>query len=161
MSGSSIGVSSLTTTQATFAEKWGGLAAQAASALGVSYGNVIGQWANESGNGTNSLTTKNNNPGAIMSGGSFANFSTPQAFEQAYVSDVKNDFPGAVNTGSNTQAFVNGLQNGTYGSYFGTDNATNYEQNVASLSNVYDPTQSTSNTVATGNNTAQPAGASQ
>ena len=115
----------------SFLQTYGPLASQAGSTLGVDPSVILGQWALESGNGTNSLTLNNNNPGAIMPGGNAASYSSPQQFEQAYVNTIQSDFPGAVNTGSNILAFTDALGSGVNGSYYGTTSPASYASGIA------------------------------
>ena len=65
-----------------FANQWAPYAQEAGATLGVDPNVILGQWALESGYGTNSATVQNNNPGAIMSGSSPASYASQQAFEQ-------------------------------------------------------------------------------
>ena len=115
----------------SFLSTYGPLASQAGSQLGVDPSVILGQWALESGNGTNSLTVNNNNPGSIMPGGQAASYATPQAFEQAYVNTIESNFPNAVGGGSNVLAFANGLQSGALGSYYGNESPSTYASGIA------------------------------
>ena len=114
-----------------FANQWAPYAQEAGATLGVDPNVILGQWALESGYGTNSATTQNNNPGAIMSGSSPASYASQQAFEQYYVNTIANDFPNAVGSGSNAVAFSNALASGVNGSYFGSGtNAATYAAGI-------------------------------
>lgn len=61
-----------------------------------------------------------------------ANYSSPGAFEQAYVNTVANDFPAAVGVGNNATAFVTALGNGVNGSYYGNENPAAYLSGITS-----------------------------
>lgn len=113
-----------------FANQWGGYAQQAGAALGVDPNVILGQWALESGYGTNTATAQDNNPGAIMSGASPVQYSSAQAFTNAYVNTIANDFPGAVGTGSNATAFADALGSGVNGSYYGNVPASTYASGI-------------------------------
>ena len=122
-----------TAQQQAFAGTYGPLAQAAGASLGVDPNLIYSQWALESGYGTNSLS-QGYNVGSIMPGGVGASYASPQAFEQAYVGLIQNNFPNAVNTGSNAGAFVQGLQLGTSGSYFGSQSAPSYLSSLTSIS---------------------------
>ena len=122
-----------TAQQQAFAGTYGPLAQAAGASLGVDPNLIYSQWALESGYGTNSLS-QGYNVGSIMPGGVGASYASPQAFEQAYVGLIQNNFPNAVNTGSNASAFVQGLQLGTSGSYFGSQSAPSYLSSLTSIS---------------------------
>lgn len=124
----------LGTTQQTFVNTWMGEAQTAASELGISADNILAQWATESAWGTNTGATTDNNPGSIESNGSLVSYSSPSAFEAAYVSTIQDDFSQAENTGTNASEFVAGLANGAYGSYYGTSTTQSaYTSDIQSI----------------------------
>jgi hypothetical protein len=108
-----------TSNQQSFAATYGPYAQQAGAKLGVDPNIVLGQWGIETG----WQTPASGNLAGISPGGRIANYSSPQQFTDAYVSTISNNFPGAVNTGSDAQAFNNGLVNGPKGSYYQGNNA--------------------------------------
>jgi hypothetical protein len=87
------------------------LAQQAGQALGVAPSTVLSQWALESQYGEYPSAVAANNFAGIMQPGTqtLQQFDSPQSFEQAYVNLIENGYPGAMNTGSDVNAFVNGL----------------------------------------------------
>lgn len=108
------------TAAGTFAQTWAPYANQAGQTLGINPALILQQWAFESGYGSNTATVSGNNPGAIAPGGNLTSYSSPAAFTQSYVSTIENNFPGAVGAGSNAAQFLQGLGNGTLGSYWGS-----------------------------------------
>jgi hypothetical protein len=122
-----------TAQQQAFAGTYGPLAQAAGASLGVDPNLIYSQWALESGWGTNSLS-QGYNVGSIMPGGVGASYASPQAFEQSYVGLIQSNFPNAVNTGANAGAFVQGLQLGRSGSYFGSQSAPSYLSSLTSIS---------------------------
>lgn len=126
----------LTGAQQTFVDTWSPYAASAGAALNLNPSLVLSQWAFESGWGSNSLSASYN-VGAIKTGGpgggSFAQYSSPGDFTQAYVSLMQRNYSNAL--GAQTASdFVNGLQNGRIGSYFGNDNAAAYLAGIENIS---------------------------
>ncbi len=117
-------------TQQNFSATYAPYAAQAGAALGVDPNVILGQWALESGYGTNTAS-QGYNVGSIMSGGQPLSYASPSAFEQSYVNTIQTDFPNAVGSGSNVYAFANGLATGTLGSYFGSQSPSSYALGIS------------------------------
>lgn len=115
--------------QSAFLSTYGPQAVTAGTAIGVDPNIVYSQWAMESGYGTNAQSA-GYNVGGIMPGGQAAVYASPADFTQNYINVIKQNDPNAVGTGSNTQAFVTGLQQGHY---FGTDSPSNYYNNVSAI----------------------------
>jgi len=109
-----------------FADTYGTYAQQAGSELGVSPLTLLAQWGYETNYGTQEAGT--NNLGNIMSNGTAVNYSSPSSFVQAFVNLIQKDYPNAENTGANGLAYVAALQNGTDGSYYGTQSEGSYAQ---------------------------------
>lgn len=113
---------------AQFGNEYGPAAQQVGAATGDDPNMILGQWGLETGYGTSMAGT--NNLGNIMSGGSAVNYASPSDFATAYTNTIENDFPQAINQGGNATGFVNGLANGTNGSYFGTQSPASYQAGV-------------------------------
>lgn len=119
--------------QQAFVANYGPYAQQAGSQLGVSPNVILGQWANESGWGVGGgAANQGNMAGITQAGGGYASYSSPQDFTNAYISTLQNPrYASALNTGSNSDAFVNGL----YGGGYFTANPATYASNVSSNAN--------------------------
>lgn len=114
---------------AAFANQYGSAATDAGNTLGVAPSTILSQWAYESGYGTNSGSAGNNLAGIMVPGTQVQQtYASPEAFEQAYVGVIKSNDPQALNTGSDTNAFVNGL---AAGHYFGNGDVSAYASGVA------------------------------
>lgn len=112
--------------QESFISNWQGQADVAGQDLGVDPDIILAQWAVESGWGTNTGATEDNNPGSLMDSGgtTLTKFSSPSAFVNAFVQTIQNTFSGAENSGSNVNQFVSGLTSGAGGeSYTGVTNS--------------------------------------
>ena len=83
-----------------------GYATAAAQATGNSPAEILGQWALETGWGTNYAGT--NNPGNVMSNGVAANYPTFGAGVGAYVSALQAE--GVTGQANNPQSFASSLQ---------------------------------------------------
>lgn len=116
--------------QQAFVQTYGPYATQAGNTLGVDPSVVLGQWAQESGWGVGGgAANQGNMAGITTTGGGYASYATPQDFTNAYITTLQNPrYSSALNTGSDSQAFVSGLYSG---GYF-TGNPTTYSNNVAS-----------------------------
>lgn len=136
MSGTNFGATSAQ--EQSFISTWFPWAEQAASQIGVATDTVLAQWAVESGWGTNTGASADNNPGALMdsTGNALEDYSSPSAFVSDYVSTIDNNFSGAVNSGSDVQQFVSGLTNGKNGTvYFGNASvASGYQTAISDIS---------------------------
>lgn len=83
----------------------------AGNQIGVNPNLILGQWANETGYGTSTAATQDNNYGGITYNGQLGVFSSIGNFVSAFVSTITNNFPSALNTG-NSVGYVNALENG-------------------------------------------------
>ena len=112
--------------QTDFINNMSPYAIQAGGQLGVSPNVILAQWAHESAWGTSNLAVNQNNYGGITSGGGYASYASPADFANSYTSLLQNNYPQALNTGSDATGFVYGLQQG---GYF-TDSLSNYGTGV-------------------------------
>lgn len=102
--------------QQQFVSTYGPYATQAGNALGVSPNVILGQWAFESNWGTSNVAQNNGNlAGLGYTGHGYSSYSSPQDFTNGYISFVQNGrYSGALNTGTDSNAFVSGLKQGGY-----------------------------------------------
>jgi hypothetical protein len=101
--------------------------------IGVSPSVIYGQFYAEDGASFNPPGT--NNYGNLQPGGQEASYSSIGAFVSAFVSTIKDNFSGAENTGSDVNAYVNGLENGT-NKYTTTTSAAQYAANITTGENM-------------------------
>jgi hypothetical protein len=113
-----------TPSQQSFAAQYGPYAQQAGSQLGVDPNIILGQWGMETG----WQTPASGNLAGISPGGRLASYGSPQAFTNAYVSTIQNNYPNAVGAGSDAGAFNSGLVNGRVGPYYQGNNAASLGQ---------------------------------
>lgn len=114
-----------------FLAQYGPLASQAANNLGLSQSEVLGQWALETGWGTqSSFAAGNNNPGNVSPGGSVANYPNANAGVAAYESTLSNMGIMGPNYANNISGFALALQNSNY-----AGNDANYATNLAQVIN--------------------------
>ncbi len=90
--------------QERFVSQYGPLANNIAQQTGDSPAEILGQWALETGWGSETIMGSNN-PGNIQMGGQNVNFSTPGSFASEYTRILKR--LGAVNDANNVGAFPN------------------------------------------------------
>jgi hypothetical protein len=112
---------SLPRTPENFAAQYGGVAQRVGQQIGVDPSVLLGQWGHETGwgksiiPGTNNLgNIKGKGPAARdnMTGSTdtYASYASPDDFGNAYAGLIQRKYPGAMNTGSNAQAFAKGLR---------------------------------------------------
>lgn len=123
--------------QQQFVTAYGPYAAQAGQRLGVAPSTVLGQWAFESNWGTSGSAAAAGNMAGInvpgsQTGTNYQGFNSPQAFTDTYVNTIQTNFPGSMNTGSNTAAFNSGLQSGRGGRLYYTGDSASYGAGLAS-----------------------------
>lgn len=112
-----------------FVNQYGPIAQQVAQQVNVPVSGVLAQWGLETGWGQ---SVPGNNLGGVSGVGnvlptqqfvngqmvnttqSFAAYSSPQAFGNAFSNLLATNYPNAINTGSNVQAYAQGLQSGGY-----------------------------------------------
>lgn len=111
-----------------FASSWAPYAVSVGQRIGVDPNILLAQWGMESGYGTNSGSRQNNVAGITRDGvpGHWASYGSQQDFADAFTSLVQRMYPNAVNTGSDVNAYTQGLASGRSGSYFGTQSAASY-----------------------------------
>ncbi len=136
-------------------------------ALNIDPSVIYGQFVAENGAGLTGTGAQQNNFGNLMPNGNLASYNTPQDFAQAYISTIANNFPGAINSGSNVSQFVNALQYGKNGYQYQTGTPWGaYDNNIAQASAAYSgidqnamPDNSTASQVANSVNNGDIAGA--
>ena len=101
------------------------------NALGIAPSTIYGQFVAENGAGLTGPGAQNNNFANLSPGGQIASYSSPQAFANAYISTIANNFPNAINSGSNVNNFVAALENGTNGVQYQTGSWGTYANNIA------------------------------
>jgi len=108
-----------------FRQTYGAAAEKVSKALGVDPNVILGQWGHETGwgkyvvPGTNNLgnikgqgvKAKDNQTGSTDS---YAKYSTPDDFANAYIKLIKTNYPSAINSGSNPAKFAQALKAGGY-----------------------------------------------
>lgn len=110
----------------SFIDNMSSFATQAGNALGVDPNTILAQWALESNYGTSNLAVNDNNYGGLGGSTNPLSFSSPSAFEQAYVNTIQNTYPNAVGAGNNSLAFVSGL--------YGAPQGSSVQQDISALS---------------------------
>ncbi len=122
-----------------FINQYGPAAANAASNLGLSQPEVLGQWALETGWGLQpGFAAGNNNPGNVSPGGSVANYADLNSGVAAYEQTLTNMGIMGPQYANNVSGFALALQNSGY-----AGSNTNYANSLAQVINQVQAIQGT------------------
>lgn len=107
-------MASATDPQQEFLSTYAPLAQKVGDQLGVDPNIVLGQWAHETGYGSNQGTKHNNLGGFTAQDGNYLSYDSPEQFADHYITTLKAKYPGAVGSGSDASKFSAALQQGGY-----------------------------------------------
>jgi hypothetical protein len=105
-------MASATDQQQEFLRTYAPLAQKVGEQLDVDPNIIIGQWAHETGYGTNQGAKHNNLGGFTAQDGNYFSYDSPEQFADHYVNTLKAKYPGAVDAGSDASKFSAGLRQG-------------------------------------------------